>query len=80
MSTQLITSDLFVDLCTEEQQLLSGGYKKSSGGCGCGNEETTTSTPSPSMVLGYKITAVPFSYCGTGDTSEDTSKGTDGVM
>ncbi|AFY51176.1 hypothetical protein Nos7524_5459 [Nostoc sp. PCC 7524] len=70
-----ITSDLLVDLSTDEQQLLAGGKGKKT--CPCVDSEDTSPTPPVdqagglSSILCYRITATPFFQCGNGAEPDD---------
>ncbi|MEA5503344.1 hypothetical protein VB735_09530 [Halotia wernerae UHCC 0503] len=80
MSNQMITSTLLVDLSTEEQQFLAGGFGYSScsggkeyGGKKYGGKDTYTDKSSgcdcgASMYVGHKIKVTPYSKCVGGET------------
>lgn len=77
-----ITSDLLVDLSTNEQQLLAGGKGKKP--CPCSDSDDTGVSPVTtqpgdggglSSILCYRITATPFSQCENGAEPDDEMEG-----
>ncbi|WP_193198395.1 hypothetical protein [Nostoc sp. MG11] len=58
MSSQIITSDLLMDLSTEEQQFLSGGFSKDDGDDG-DDDDKCKKDKSPSKIFIVKVYKKP---------------------
>ncbi|UKO99926.1 hypothetical protein [Nostoc sp. UHCC 0870] len=75
MFSPTITSDLLMDLSTDEQQLLAGGKKQRCGGVSDDGEASQFKTQNGgngngggfSAMLCYRITATPSFQCGNGN-------------
>jgi hypothetical protein len=83
MFNPTITSDLLMDLSTNEQQLLAGGKKHCRGGVSDDGEASQSQTQNGgngnsggfSAMLCYRITATPSFQCGNGSGEEGGDEG-----